>query len=84
MIETEAYVGGGSLPQERIPSIAVAIATAGADLLAAKLRQGSPAIVARIDEDHVVLDLRTIAPEEDAAVIAALRANSDRCSDRVP
>ena len=70
--ESAAYIGGGALPQARVPSIAVAISTEKPDLLAAKLRRGKPPIVARIDEGRVLLDLRTIAPSEDRDVIAAL------------
>ncbi len=71
-IESVAYIGGGALPQARVPSIAVAIATGKPDLLAARLRHGTPPIVARIDDGRVLLDLRTIAPSEDDVVIAAL------------
>ncbi|MGC2407395.1 MAG: L-seryl-tRNA(Sec) selenium transferase [Candidatus Cybelea sp.] len=70
IIESEAYVGGGALPQAAVASIAVAIATARPDALAARLRCESPAVVARIDEARVLLDLRTIAPEEDQIVLA--------------
>jgi len=70
LIDSEAYVGGGALAQERIPSVAIAIKTESPDRFAARLRGAAPPIVARISEGRVVLDLRTIAPEEDAAVIA--------------
>jgi L-seryl-tRNA(Ser) seleniumtransferase len=71
-IESSAYIGGGALPQARVPSIAVAVATEKPDRLAANLRRGKRPIVARIDEGRVLLDLRTIAPPEDRDVIAAL------------
>ncbi len=71
-IDSSAYIGGGALPQARVPSIAVAISPEKPDLLAAKLRRGTPAIVARIEDGRVLLDLRTIAPAEDRDVIAAL------------
>ncbi len=75
MVESSAYIGGGALPQARVPSIAVAVTTEKPDLLAATLRRGMPAIVARIDEGRVLLDLRTIAASEDRDVIAALARN---------
>jgi L-seryl-tRNA(Ser) seleniumtransferase len=71
-IESAAYVGGGALPQTYVPSVAVAISVEKPGVLAARLRSGKPGIVARIDEGRVLLDLRTIAPSEDSAVIAAL------------
>jgi L-seryl-tRNA(Ser) seleniumtransferase len=44
-----------------------------ADELASKLRMNTPPIVARVDEGRVLLDLRTVLPEQDAAVAAALK-----------
>ena len=74
VIESSAYVGGGSLPQATIPSIAIALQPAGGATLAAeRLRHAQLPIVARVEEARLLLDLRTIAPHEDAAVIAALR-----------
>ncbi|HVA34440.1 MAG TPA: L-seryl-tRNA(Sec) selenium transferase, partial [Candidatus Baltobacteraceae bacterium] len=72
IVETDAFVGGGSLPQARLASIAVALPVAHPDVLAASLRRANPAIVARIDEGRLLFDLRTIAPEEDDTVIATL------------
>ncbi|MBV8345313.1 MAG: L-seryl-tRNA(Sec) selenium transferase [Candidatus Eremiobacteraeota bacterium] len=74
VVESDAYVGAGALPQSRIASVAVSVGTPVPDELAKALRSGTPPIVARIDEGRVVLDLRTIAPAEDELVIAALSA----------
>jgi L-seryl-tRNA(Ser) seleniumtransferase len=71
-VESDGYVGGGALPRERIASIAVALTSTSPRGLAATLRLGDPPIVARIENDRVLLDLRTIAPEDDEATIAAL------------
>jgi L-seryl-tRNA(Ser) seleniumtransferase len=76
-VESDAYVGGGALPQTRVPSIAIAVPTQNADALAVKLRTESPPIVGRIDEGRVMLDLRTIAPDDDRIVIAALQVGAD-------
>ncbi len=72
VVETEGRLGGGSLPQARIASVALAIACARPDELAARLRRGSPPIVARIEQGRVLLDLRTVAPEDDAVLEVAL------------
>jgi L-seryl-tRNA(Ser) seleniumtransferase len=72
LVESDAYVGGGALPAERIASVAVAIATEDADRLAARLRDRTMAIVGRVENGRVLLDLRTIEPELDGVVIAAL------------
>jgi L-seryl-tRNA(Ser) seleniumtransferase len=71
-VESVAYAGGGAIPQERIESLAVAVATPRPDLLAAGLRRGEPAILGRVEGGRLLLDLRTIAPEQDETVIGAL------------
>ncbi len=73
LVESDAYVGGGSLPNERIGSIAVAVEADNANHLAARLRDtiGLP-IVGRVDRDRFLLDLRTIFPEFDRSVIRLL------------
>jgi L-seryl-tRNA(Ser) seleniumtransferase len=72
VVESDAYVGGGALPQARVASIAIALPAQRPDLLAAALRRENPAIVARIADGRLLFDLRTIAPEEDDSVIATL------------
>lgn len=74
LVESAAYVGGGTLAQERIASVAVALSVEKPEAIAARLRAHSPAIVARIADGRLQLDMRTIAPEEDRTVIAALTA----------
>jgi L-seryl-tRNA(Ser) seleniumtransferase len=72
IVELEGRVGGGSLPQARIPSVGLALESAQPDELAARLRRGTPPIVARIERGRVLLDLRTVAPEQDDAIATAL------------
>ncbi len=76
-IETQAYVGGGSLPDARIPSAGVAIRTPHADDLAERLRRWRVPIVARVERERVMLDMRTVASNEDRELIAALEALQD-------
>jgi L-seryl-tRNA(Ser) seleniumtransferase len=70
--ESVAYLGGGALPQASIASIAIAVPSERPQQLAARLRAGEPPIVTRIERGRLLLDLRTIAPEEDQLVIASL------------
>jgi len=72
--ETRATVGGGSLPGETLPSVALAIAGRGAPALLDRLRRSDPAVVGRIEEGAVVLDLRSVDPDQDARLAVALRA----------
>ena len=71
-VDSEAFIGGGSLPHVRIPSVAVALQTPYPDQLALRLRRNTVPIVARIESERVLLDLRTIEPEADASVVRAL------------
>jgi L-seryl-tRNA(Ser) seleniumtransferase len=75
VLETESTVGGGSLPEETQPSRAVALEGRAATLVA-KLRAARPAVITRIVDGRVALDLRAILPEDDeilaSTVIAAL------------
>lgn len=74
LADTLSFVGGGSLPETSLESVAVALRSAGgADALARRLRRGEPAILGRVDDGALLLDLRSILPEQDAPVIAALR-----------
>ena len=67
-------VGGGSLPGEDLPTLVCAIAPdAGADQLATALRAVDPPIVGRIHEGRVLLDPRTVDPQDDEHVASTLR-----------
>ncbi len=84
-IALESTVGGGSLPGDVLPSHGIALDVAAADRFAARLRDGDPAVVARIADGAVVLDLRTVDPADDerlratlARALAAAPARPDR------
>ena len=66
-------IGGGSLPGETIPTKLVAIAHHKPERLAARLRTGDPPVVARVEGGRLLLDLRTVLPEQDALLTAALK-----------
>lgn len=64
--ESTAYVGSGSVPAEAIPSIAVRISVSGlgATELARRLRLDPAAVFGRIESEHVLLDMRTVRPDQ--------------------
>lgn len=70
---SRSAVGGGSLPGVTLPTFVLALPPADADAVAARLRRADPPVVARIEEDRVVLDPRTVMPGEDGAVVGAIR-----------
>ena len=67
-------VGGGALPLQAIPTrlLALVPGRAGATGLEARLRTGEPPVLVRVQDDQVLLDLRTVAPEEEAGLLSAL------------
>jgi L-seryl-tRNA(Ser) seleniumtransferase len=60
--------GGGALPEQSVPSYAVAVECAKPDAFAKQLRMGEPAVLCRVQDDRVLVDLRTVMPEEDEAI----------------
>ena len=65
-------VGGGSLPGETQATYVLAIAGRDPNTLALALRRNDPPVIARIHEDELLLDPRTVLPEEDESVSNAL------------
>jgi L-seryl-tRNA(Ser) seleniumtransferase len=61
--------GGGALPEQSLPSWAVAISSGSSDDLAKQLRLGDPSVFSRVQDGCVLLDLRTISPEEDEILV---------------
>jgi len=70
-----SLTGGGAAPEARLDTLCLALEhpTAGAATLAALLRQGQPPIVARVQEDRVLLDFRTLLPKDLAEVARQVR-----------
>ncbi len=70
----ESVIGGGAAPSATLPTHLLAVTAAGlsAGELAARLRETDPPILARVGYDRVLLDLRTVFPEQDDDVTKAL------------
>ncbi len=64
----ESVPGGGTLPGVSIPSAGLAVRGDVTE----RLRAGTPPVIARVEEGRTVLDLRTVEPEDDHVVAAAL------------
>ena len=75
--ETRSAIGGGSLPGETLPSWALRLDASqlpgGADNVLRRLREARPPVVARVEDESVLLDPRTVGPDEDGELLAALR-----------
>jgi len=76
VLDGRSMIGGGSLPDEGLPTKLLAVPTDGgsaADALARKLREYDTPVVARIEHDTVLLDPRTVKPDEDETVVESLK-----------
>jgi L-seryl-tRNA(Ser) seleniumtransferase len=71
-LDGESAVGGGSLPGQVLPTTLLALPNSSPTKFLAKLRTANPPVIARIQDDHVVLDPRTILPEQDEKVVRAV------------
>ncbi len=76
IVDGESVIGGGAAPSSVLPTRLLAVTCAGvtADELSTRFRTGDPPIIARVEDGRVLLDLRTVFPEQEPAVVAALQA----------
>jgi L-seryl-tRNA(Ser) seleniumtransferase len=74
LVQGESEVGGGSFPGATIPTWLIAIRSPVPDTLVARLRGGAPPVIARIAADRVVLDPRTILPDQVTATVRGVAA----------
>jgi L-seryl-tRNA(Ser) seleniumtransferase len=77
VIDGRSMIGGGSLPEEGLPTKLLAIAGTpdrSAETLARRLREHAPPVIARIEHDTLLLDPRTVHPKEDRIVVEAVQA----------
>ncbi len=87
VVNAESFIGGGSVPVQPIPTVAVSVAPPFPPALgtegmwARALRSGDPPVVSRIQGGAVLFDLRTVAEHEEASLLDAIR---DTCHDQKP
>ncbi len=74
LCDGESVIGGGAAPSAVLPTrlIALTHADLSADELSARLRTSTPPVIARVEEGRVLLDLRTVFPEQDTVLVEAL------------
>ena len=70
----ESVLGGGAAPGSVLPTVLISIASGrlSAEDMANELRHHDPPVVARVEEDRLMVDLRTVFPEQEASLTAAL------------
>ncbi|HEX9091825.1 MAG TPA: L-seryl-tRNA(Sec) selenium transferase, partial [Anaerolineales bacterium] len=78
VIPALSTVGGGSLPDETLPTFVMALPARSPDSLLERLRRCQPPVIARLEEDKVVLDPRTVLPEQEGDLLSAIRSSLDQ------
>ncbi|MEO6119056.1 MAG: L-seryl-tRNA(Sec) selenium transferase [Terriglobales bacterium] len=75
IVPGESVIGGGTTPGAVLPTFLLALSCAGhrADEIQARLRQSDPPVIARVEDDRVLFDLRTVFPEQEDALFAAIQ-----------
>ena len=77
VVQGHSTIGGGSLPGETLPTWLVGLETegveGGAEALAKRLRQGSPPVLGRIEDERVLLDPRTVLAEQEEALLDVVK-----------
>jgi len=75
VIPSQSTVGGGSLPDETLPTYVLALSVRSPNRFLERLRQCQPPVIARLDADKVIFDPRTILPEQDNDLLVAIRSS---------
>ena len=73
LLEGRSTVGGGSLPGETLPTYLVGISTRHPNKLLTSLRNAQPPIIARLEENRLVLDPRTILPDQEQPLLSNIK-----------
>ena len=79
VVDGESVIGGGAAPSAVLPTRLLALSHKdfSADEFSALLRASDPPVIVRVEEGQVLLDLRTVFPEQDTAVEAAVKRASE-------
>jgi L-seryl-tRNA(Ser) seleniumtransferase len=72
LVTGNSVIGGGATPEQAIPTTLIAIRCHDVIAFESHLRAGEPPVIARIEEDRLIVDLRTVLPEEEGELAAAL------------
>ncbi len=72
IVEGESVIGGGSTPQQPLPTWLIAIESDDPVNLERNLRQNDPPVIARIEDDRLLIDLRTVFPADEEALARAI------------
>jgi L-seryl-tRNA(Ser) seleniumtransferase len=74
VVQGRSTVGGGSLPEETLPTWLLAIEVPHPDTVAGELRVQNPPVIARIERDQLLLDPRTVFLDQELGLLQGVRA----------
>ena len=80
IVPAQSVIGGGSTPEQSIPTWVIALECADVPRAERALRAGTPPVVARIEDGRLLIDLRTVFREEEDQLAAALEAATAQAS----
>ena len=85
-VEDETFLGGGSIPAQKIGTWCVAIKPSGinVDRFAKRLRSAAPSIFGRVQQERLLLDFRSVDPSMDMIIVEAFQNLADHSSDEGP
>lgn len=72
VVESESPIGGGSTPDQSLPTCLIRLQVPNAAKFEQALRAGATAVIARIEKDNILLDMRTVADEEEGHLVSAV------------
>jgi len=72
VLASESTIGGGSLPGETLPTWVLSLAVNSSDTFLEQLRREQPPVIARTENDRILLDPRTVLPEQDGVLLVNL------------
>ena len=87
LVDGESIIGGGAAPTAVLPTCLVALTHGdmSANELSARLRGADPPVIARVEDGRVLLDMRTVFPEQDSQIVGILNSIACQCgAERVP
>lgn len=77
VISSQSTVGGGSLPDETMPTFVLALSVQSPNRFLGRLRQCQPPVIARLEADKVLFDPRTVMAEQDNELITAIQLSTE-------
>jgi L-seryl-tRNA(Ser) seleniumtransferase len=72
LIPGYSVIGGGSLPDESLPTVLLALTLPNPSAFAGALRQRTPPVIGRVEHDRLLFDLRTVDPDDDAELLRSI------------